>query len=184
MHIMLFGGAFDPPHNGHIQITQAILDQGIAEHVWLIPCAQHPFGKKMSAAADRLAMLHEVGSLTINTYETDRTDTSYTIETIEHFAKNQPNDTFSWLIGSDQLPAFTRWHRWQDLVTKFRVYVYPRQNFPFEQMQAGMIALKKLPLITVSSTMIRTLVSEGKPISHLVPSTVDQYIQTHNLYVK
>jgi nicotinate-nucleotide adenylyltransferase len=182
MHIMLFGGAFDPVHNGHLEIAQEIVEQKIADVIWFIPCAQHPFGKKMTAKEDRLAMLQLVEGVTINTFEIDQPTTSYTIETIEHFAKLQPTNTFSWLIGSDQLPSFTRWHRWQELVNDFTVFVYPRQDFPFDQLQAGMVALKQLPLVTISSTMIRDFVREHKSIEQFVPGAVGQYISTNHLY--
>lgn len=182
MHIMLFGGAFDPPHNGHLQIAQAILDQRLADELWFVPCAAHPFGKKMSPAADRLAMVRRATEIPICTFEVERPATSYTIDTIEHFAELQPHDHFSWLIGSDQLPSFTRWQRWQDLVSHFTVFVYPRQDFPFEQLQVGMIVLKQLPLITISSTIIRELASKSASIDHLVPVGVAEYITAHNLY--
>ena len=182
MHIMLFGGAFDPPHNGHLDISHAIVEQKIADEIWFIPCATHPFGKKMSPVADRLALLRLADHVTINTHEIDSVQTSYTFDTIEHFATTQPQHRFSWLIGSDQLPSFTRWHRWEDLIENYSVYVYPRQDFPFDQLQAGMITLKQLPRITISSTMIRALVQKNAPIDHLVSPAVASYIQEHHLY--
>lgn len=182
MHIMLFGGAFDPPHNGHLQIAQAILDQQLADALWFVPCAAHPFGKKMSPSANRLEMLRRATELPISTFEVEKSATSYTIDTIEYFAKRQPNDHFSWLIGSDQLPSFTRWQRWQDLIKNFTVFVYPRQDFPFDQLQAEMVALKQLPLVTISSTLIRELASNNARIDQLVPASVAEYITRHRLY--
>lgn len=184
MHIMLFGGAFDPPHNGHLHVAQSIIDQHIADEIWFIPCAQHPFGKKMSPVSERVAMLRQADSLMINTYELEQTTISFTIETITHFATTMPEHSFSWLIGSDQLPSFTRWHRWEDLLKTYSVFVYPRQAFPFDGLQPGMIALKQLPLITISSTMVRQLVQEKKPFAQLVPPGVARYIIENNLYVK
>lgn len=182
MHIMLFGGAFDPVHNGHLEIAREIVAQKIADAIWFIPCAQHPFGKEMTTKEDRLAMLQLVDGLTIDTFEIDQPTTSYTIETIEHFAKLQPTTTFSWLIGSDQLPSFTRWLRWEELVKNFTVFVYPRQDCPFDELQTGMVPLKQLPLVTISSTMIRDFVRNHKSIEQFVPVATAQYIFTKHLY--
>lgn len=180
---MLFGGAFDPPHNGHLLIAQKITEEKIADQVWFIPCATHPFGKKMTPADDRLAMLRLAGTLTINTHELDSPTISYTVDTIEYFAKSLPDDTFSWLIGSDQLPTFTKWHRWQALIHNFTIYVYPRQGYSFDQVQKEMVALTHLPTIALSSTMIREQVHQKLPITDLVPPNVAQYIAMKKLYV-
>lgn len=184
MHILLFGGAFDPPHNGHLHIAAAVTSQHIADEVWFIPCAQHPFGKTMSPAADRLAMLQAADHLTISTYEIDKPTTSFTIDTIEYFAQSQPENTFSWLIGSDQLSAFSRWHRWQDLVNMWTVFVYPRQDFPFSPLEKGMVALHNVPMVTISSTQIRELVRSHQPFEHLVSPAVADYIGAKDLYAE
>ncbi len=180
---MLFGGAFDPPHNGHLAIAHAITEQKIADQIWFVPCAQHPFGKNMSTASDRLAMLRIADSLQISEYELDKKSMSYTIDTLEHFAATLPEHNFSWLIGSDQLPSFTKWHRWENLLTNFTVYVYPREGFPFVSLQNGMVALRNLPLVTISSTKVRELVKAKQPISNLVSLAVSKYIQQKALYV-
>lgn len=182
MNIILFGGAFDPIHNGHLSVAREIVEQQIASEVWFVPCATHPFGKQMSSASDRLAMLERAGKITVTTHELDNPTTSFSVDTIEFFAKTQPQHTFSWLIGSDQLPFFTRWHRWQDLVENFTVYVYPRDGSPFDQLQMGMVALTQLPVVAISSSMIRERVLQQQPIDDLVPSAVAQYILEKKLY--
>lgn len=182
MHIMLFGGAFDPPHNGHLQIVRTILEQQLADDVLFVPCAQHPFGKQMSPAADRLEMLRRADAGAISTFEIEKTTTSFTIDTLEHFFQAQPEDSYSWLIGSDQLPTFNRWHRWEDILALTEVYVYPRENYPFSNLYPGMVALQSLPVISISSTLVRNLISSNQPISHLVPKAVAQYIYEKKLY--
>jgi len=190
MHILLFGGAFDPVHNAHLDIARAVLADKIADQVWLVPCAQHPFGKAMSSARDRLQMLEVAVSevsdarISVNTYELDQPEINFTFDTISHFAATEPEHTFSWLIGSDQLPSFTRWKNWQQLIVNFTVYVYPRQDFDFEQLQDAMIALKQLPLVTLSSTFIRESVKNGKDIGSFVPKPVADYIEEQSLYAK
>lgn len=182
MHIMLFGGAFDPPHLGHLQVAEAVVSHGQADEVRFVPCAQHPFGKTMTPAADRVAMLKLAGPLKLELFEIEQPTTNYSVDTLHHFASTQPEHRFSWLIGSDQLANFTRWHRWQELLEQYRIYVYPRQDFPFDPMLPGMVPLTNLAPIAISSTAIRTLVAQGEPIDHLVPPAVADYITRHHLY--
>lgn len=183
MHIMLFGGAFDPPHNGHLEIATGVVVKKIADEVWFVPCATHPFGKKMSPVQDRIAMLESVGTLKIETYEAEQKATSFTVETVKHYSQTMPQHSFSWLIGSDQLPGFTRWERWEELLALCKVYVYPRKDHPFDALQPNMMPLRELPEITISSTKIRALVASGEPFEHLVPEAVASYIREKNCYV-
>ena len=190
MHILLFGGSFDPVHNAHLEIARAVVSHSIADQVWLVPCSHHPFGKAMSSARDRQNMLElailELNDtrILVNSYELDQSKVSFTFETISQFAATRPEHTFSWLIGSDQLPSFSRWKNWQQLIKNYTVYVYPRQDFDFEQLQDGMIALKQLPLVTLSSTFIRESIQNNKNIGSYIPKPVADYIEEHSLYVK
>jgi len=181
---MLFGGAFDPPHIGHKKIASSVLKEGLADELWFIPAKDHPFSKIMSPAADRIAMLQSImqPGTKICTYEIEKQGKSYSIETLEHFSKTQPEHEFSWIIGSDQLQSFHKWHRFQDMLSSFRVYVYPRSGYPFEPLYKQMIPLKNMQPIDVSSTEVREKVHRHAPINTCVLPAVSEYIQQHGLY--
>ncbi|MBD3279610.1 MAG: adenylyltransferase/cytidyltransferase family protein, partial [Candidatus Pacebacteria bacterium] len=110
MQVVLLGAAFDPAHLGHLQMTKAVLAQQLADQVWLVPTNQHPFGKTLSSAQHRLAMLKLLiadpvvkDQVKIITYELDQDQPSYSLATLQALAQQYPQHQFSWLIGADNL---------------------------------------------------------------------------------
>ncbi len=184
MHIMLFGGSFDPPHNGHNQIAHEVLAKKIANQVWFIPCYSHPFSKSLSPSLHRVQMISFLtnGSIFVDDYEVQKEGTSYSFDTLTYFKTNKPEHTFSWLIGSDQLVSFHKWKNYKELLGSTKVYVYPREGFPFDPLYENMIPLIDFPLITISSTMVRERVKNGKDFSGLVPKEVEEYIFENEMY--
>ncbi|NCN45232.1 MAG: nicotinate (nicotinamide) nucleotide adenylyltransferase [Candidatus Pacebacteria bacterium CG10_big_fil_rev_8_21_14_0_10_36_11] len=193
MQIMLFGGAFDPPHLGHQYITKNILDQNIADQVWYVPAKNHPFAKNMSPAKDRLAMLQflvaQDSRTRIETYELDKEGVSYSYQTLKALSAKYPEHEFSWLIGSDNLAKF---HLWGDgnggdyriMLGKYKFYVYPRKNFSFSPLYDNMFPLKNMQEIEISSTLIRNQCLNDSTIDKLVDPAVVEYIKNNQLYQK
>lgn len=184
MKIILFGGAFDPPHLGHILAAKTVLEKGLADEVWFTPCYQHPFDKNMSAAADRLAMLQliKLPNTRICRYEIDHHKMSYSFDTLTHFAKAQSNDTFSWMIGSDNLPSFNAWHNYQQLLAKFEVIVYPREGFPMLVSHKQMTFIHDAKEMSTSSTEIRQKLATHQKVDDLTTPEIARYIEQHSLY--
>lgn len=189
MKVILFGGAFDPPHVGHLSVVQNVLAQHVADEVWYVPVRQHSFQKVMSAPADRLAMLQLLltPGCRIETYELETTGVNYTFNTLDALSAKYPEHQFSWLIGSDNLASFHKWgdaygRDFRQLLATYPFYVYPRAGSPFEPLYAGMTPLKGMPVVTVSSTEVRKAIATGQPIDDLVPTAIVQYIQKHSLY--
>jgi len=184
MHIMLFGGSFDPPHNGHSQIAHAIIENKIADQIWFIPCYSHPFSKSLSASHHRLNMVSFLTNshILVNNYEIEKEGMSFSFDTLSYFQKTQPQHRFSWLMGSDQLVSFHKWKNYKELLGSIKVYVYPREGFPFDPLYENMVPLNDFPLITISSTIVREKVKCEGDISGLVPEKVEEYISEHNLY--
>lgn len=194
MKIALFGGSFDPPHRGHLQVGITLLEQKVAEQVWYVPVKQHPFGKQLSADQDRAAMVEAmitspwaersgVGDrLIASDHELRKTQPSYSLLTLTELSAAHPDDAFCWVIGSDNIAAFSQWYRYQELLDRFTVYVYPRSQYPMAGLLPGMEPLEAEE-VTVSSTQIRQLVADRQPITDLVEPAVEQYIKDHHLYV-
>jgi len=182
---MLFGGSFDPPHLGHWEIAHNIIDRKIADQLWFIPCYSHPFAKNLSNSKHRLNMINLFTNhaILVNDHEIKKGGTSFSFDTLKHFQTIQLQNTFSWLIGSDQLASFHKWKNYQKLLKMAKVYVYPRQNYPFEPLYPNMIVLQNFPLITISSTQIRKAIKQGEAFNHLVPKMVEEYIQREKLYL-
>jgi nicotinate-nucleotide adenylyltransferase len=192
MQIALFGGSFDPPHIGHQTVTTQLLQRKIADKVWFVPVQNHPFRKAMSSVQDRLTMLElaiadlpaEVADKTkIEQYEIDRPEVSYSLTTLEALSAKYPQHTFSWVIGSDNLGSFDQWYKFTELLSKFGVFVYPRQGFIPTPLHEGMVFLKDFPKIAVSASEIRQAVHKGESITGKVAPEVEKYIMVHSLYV-
>lgn len=199
MRITLFGAAFDPPHLGHQQIAVSLLTEKISDAVWLVPVKQHPFGKKLTPATDRLAMTEllarsirevivredraEVESIVrVETFELDEPGVSYSFKTLSTLAGRYPEHQFSFVIGSDNLATFHKWDQYEALLAQFPVFVYPRHDFAFKPMYSGMTPMKNMEEVRISSTQIRKRQKFNQSIAEMVPSSILEYITKRNLY--
>lgn len=193
MQIALFGASFDPPHNAHRKIIEEVLRQKLADQVWLVPVKSHPFAKVLSPENDRLQMvelfcaaLKMPEQVLVNTFELQQDAPSYSYDTLIAFSALHPEHTFSWIIGSDNLANFSRWHRADELLKQFTVYVYPRAGFSHDQLLPGMKLIANVPEMDLSSTFVREQVAAGKgeisTIAALVEPEVAQYIKRNGIY--
>jgi nicotinate-nucleotide adenylyltransferase len=193
--ILLFGGAFDPPHVGHTTVAQEVLQSGYADQVDLVPVGQHPFDKSMAAAEHRLHMTELAFSslmaeyperIKVNTFELDSSEVSYSYHTALASAKQNPGKKIGFLIGSDNLLLFNKWKLGAELLELASIFVYPRPGFTKEMLseyiQPNMFWLDEVSLVACSSTQIRELIRTNKPVpTHLLEPTVLEYIQEHLL---
>jgi nicotinate-nucleotide adenylyltransferase len=200
--IGVFGGAFDPPHCAHLALARAAIKQLQLDELKIIPTgfAWHK-DRPLSAAEHRLEMTQlafsGVDRVSIDEREIKRGGHSYTIDTLEALQAEDPDSSFFLLIGGDQLAAFTRWHRWQDILLRATVCVAERPlqaSAPADTL-AQTPALRQcihlqLPAMTVSATAIRQLMAThtgskntSQPdLAGLVPDAVARYISLHGLY--
>jgi nicotinate-nucleotide adenylyltransferase len=185
MKIALFGGAFDPPHLGHQQITALLLKENIVDEVWYVPVRQHPFSKQLQTTDEhRLAMLRLIqqpGTRT-ETYELENDEVSLSYITLRTLSNRHPEHTFSWVIGSDNLKDFHKWDFYTQMLQEFTFYVYPRAGYAFEPLYEGMVSLREMPEVAVSSTEVRAHIKAGQSIDSLVDARVAAYIAEHQLY--
>lgn len=188
MHVALFGGGFDPPHIGHQYISKVLLERQIADQVWFVPVKHHAFGKQVSADSHRVKMLELLipaasTTLRVETYELEKEGISYTYETLIHLSQRYPENRFSFVIGSDNLPTFDKWLDIHPLLLNFPFYVYPRQGFPMAPLYQGMVPIENVPEVAVSSTQIRDKILKQESVSGLVDPRVERYIKENGLYL-
>jgi nicotinate-nucleotide adenylyltransferase len=188
MHVALFGGGFDPPHIGHQFIAKILLDRQIADQVWYVPVKHHAFGKQVSADQHRLEMLKlilPVGDerIRIETYELEKVGISYTYETLTHLSQQYPENSFSFVIGSDNLPTFDKWLEIHPKLLNFPFYVYPRKGYEMAPLYQGMIPIENVPEVAVSSTEVRTKIKNQESVTGLVDPQVERYIKEKGLYL-
>lgn len=185
MKVGIFGGVFNPPHIGHIQIAQQVLDFTDIEEIWFLPnYGQHPPKPNVALAADRLAMTQmiKLGRTRVSTIEIDNKLSGSTMTLLPFLPKEHE---YTFIMGADWLPSFQQWDRWQELLKQLPFLVFPRNGYTNEPLYSGMTLLKHENLMTsnISSTKIRERVRQGLPIDHFVPEGVAEYIKEHHLYI-
>lgn len=185
MRIAVFGGAFDPPHYGHLSVAQAVLDKAHADEVWFLPVHSHPFDKRLSQPNTRVEMVQLIlqDKMKLCTLELETTEKSYTFVTLQKLAKMHPEHTFCFVIGSDNVAQFPKWFHARELLTQFVVLVYPREGSESIMLLPGMKPLTNGATVKISSTAIREAVGAGRSLKGLVPPAVDEYIHTTGLYI-
>ena len=136
MRIGLLGGAFNPPHLGHLKLAELALQHLELDELRFVPTAVSPH-KPSTAGADsnsRLNMLRAAlkglaGPVSIELAELDRGGTSYCAETLETLAGREPEGEWILVLGSDQLPGLPNWHRFARVMELASVAVAARPGF-------------------------------------------------------
>jgi len=183
MRIALFGGAFNPPHLGHILVAQQVLDFGGVDELWFVPTFQGSFDKPVASVEDRLAMvkLIDLPKTKVCTLEIDHQLDGHTINLLPLLPKD---NSYVFIIGSDNLPSFHLWGNWQDLVKQIPFIVFPRLGFASEPLYENMTVLnhEHLILSNISSTKIRARIKEGLSLTNLIPSKIEEHLANNKLY--
>ena len=192
--IGIFGGAFDPPHWGHVALAQAALAQLQLDVLYIIPTGQawHK-ARTLTPAHHRVAMARlafaDIAQAVVDTREVERPGPSYTADTLQAIQTENPSAQLYLIIGWDQALALTTWQRWQDIVQLAIICVAPRSDVSAFQGQndttlAHIPAIRHLqmPLMPLSATQIRHEIALKHPINALVSESVVRYIDHHHLY--
>lgn len=180
--IGIFGGSFNPVHNGHIELAKALVRTGIVDSVWLTlsplnPLKAHP--EELVSDSARLDMLRlateGVPGLNVCDIELSLPRPSYTINTLRTLSEKYPDTKFRLIIGSDNMLIFDRWKDHEEIMRRFTPIVYPRPGYPYEDTV-------DLPVYDISSTFIRQQIRSGGTVDTLLPPEVINYIRRHGLY--
>ena len=184
----LFGGTFNPLHNGHLAIAQSVLEQGLADEVWILITPCNPWKKDQALLDDRLRYdmvaqaVKEMDGVRASDYEFKLDKPSYTANTLRRISANYPDREFILTIGADNWVKFHNWRESDFILNNYPIIVYPRQGYPIETL-SGNVTLLNCPLMDISSTQIRQMVHNGTPINELVPASVTRTIKEKGLYL-
>lgn len=190
MNIGLFGGSFNPIHNGHVRLAKSLLQEAALDEVWFLVSPQNPFKQDQQLLDDdkrlqlvRLA-LKEEPQLIASDFEFHLPKPSYTWNTLQALEQEYPERKFTLLIGGDNWEAFDKWYRYEDILKRYPIIVYPREGskVPDVKFQDSEIQIVETPLINISSTQIRKRLQEGKSVRGLVNTEVAMVIEQEHLY--
>lgn len=195
----VFGGAFNPIHNGHIALAESFLKQLELDRILFIPTADppHKTGRFLASKEDRLRMLQlavrACPKFEISDIEFQREGKSYTYDTLCRLKEDHPGDELYLIIGADQFLTFNRWYRYRDILDMARLCTAARENTEERQrikdFAKGLDGLNEKnyylsegSVIKVSSSEIRQKIKARKDVSSLIPQPVYKYILEKRLY--
>lgn len=189
MSIALYFGSFNPIHIGHLIIAQSILLEPEIDKVWFVVSPQNPFKNSASLLSEKsryyLTQLatEDNPDFYVSNVEFSLPKPSYTIDTLNYLREKYPDKVFSLLMGGDNLVNFSKWKNYEKILDNYKIYVYKRgeqSNTP--DFDSQNIHSLDVPLLGLSSTMIRNRIKEKKPIQYLVPDKVREEIEKGRLY--
>lgn len=182
--IGILGGTFDPPHIGHLIIAEEARVALKLEEVWFIPTSAPPHKEASTDAEARVEMtklaIEDNPYFKVNTIEIERSGKSYTIDTIEILKEENPDAEFYFIIGADMVEYLPHWERIDELVNLIRFVGVKRSGF--ELISEYDILKVDIPLIEISSTMLRSRLREKRSVKYIVPDAVYSYIKGERLY--
>lgn len=195
--IAVFGGTFDPPHIGHVNLLKMVLRRLQLDGAVILPAAVPPHkpGQKQAPYADRLAMTKiafaSMDNILVSDLEAQRTGPSYTVDTLDTICHSHPDWHLYFVTGGDAYENFTTWHRWQEILDLACLVITNRPGYELccnpslEEAAAlskeGMLVLQ-IPPISVSSTEIRRALFDYSLAENLIDPLVLAYIEKHCLY--
>lgn len=197
--IGLFGGSFNPIHNGHLHLAESVKEALSLDSVILMPSgeAPHKSSAAYAPAEDRLEMCRLAAEkypwMTVSDDEIRKKGKSYTVETLRKLAALHPDTEWTLMIGSDMLLTFDTWKEWQEILRLARICAVSRENgdLPALRQKADMlgsacpaaeIIVLSVRAFPVSSTQIRRNVKKIQENACVLPENVVQYILEKELY--
>ena len=193
MRIGLFFGTFNPILVGHLIIANHMAQHPAIDQVWLVVTPHNPHKEKSSLLADHLRLdmvrdaIYDSPHLKASDIEFHLSKPNYTISTLTHLQEKYPKDEFSLLMGADNLRSFHKWYNWEQILSKHRLYVYPRIADGSKDQNETLAFIKHqhiefvadVPILGISSRL-----AEGKDCSYLLTEPVLKYITDRHLYQK
>ncbi len=174
MRIAIYGGSFNPVHNGHVKLAKAALDRLNLDKVLFVPAYRNPLREtEMLPAALRVKLLKAAvrgdRRFEVSAVEVQRKGLSFTVDTLRYFkSKSAPGTVLYFLSGADQPSELKRWKSWNEIPKLCRFVVMSRPGHPVKGLPDGVIHVP-FDALDVSSTDIRGRLKARKPVGDLMP---------------
>ncbi|MGH1372588.1 MAG: nicotinate-nucleotide adenylyltransferase [Cellvibrionaceae bacterium] len=204
----LFGGTFDPVHNGHLRMALELKQRLQLDDMRLLPCHQPPHRDKPSRSSEARATMVELAvadcdALSCDKRELERDKPSYTIDTLIALRQALGDEiSLCWCVGMDSLVNLDSWHRWQELLRFAHLVVTARPGWQLPEQgavaqwlaqhrssaaqlsksSAGSVVICEMSQLDISATGLRQMMAEGHSAQFLMPEVVWRYIQENDLY--
>ncbi len=193
--IAVFGGTFNPVHNGHINLLKSIDEKFCFDEILLIPSFLPPHKEAVDLASGKARMkmlsfaFEDMEKAGICDIELTKKGKSYTIDTVKKLKQIFPQDALYFVVGSDMLLTFDKWKNWREILKYTNILASSRNEGETEalikkaeELDKSRITVVETDPFAVSSTEVRDMIKRGKDVSHLVPEKVLRYINQEGLY--
>lgn len=187
MRVGLFGGSFDPIHNGHLILADAAIWTLSLDRLVLVPTALPPHkpDRPVASIGDRVDMVRSAtkGDARIHLADWESEGAiAYTVDTLRRLRRDAGAEAELFLVvGADSLRDFPTWRDPEVIRSLATLAVYarpgvspPADEVPYRRLQG--------PLVEISSTDVRSRVAAGRSVRGFVPESVDALIRERGLY--
>ena len=193
MKIGIFGGGFNPIHNGHLRLAEWIVNAGYVDGVWLMVSPHNPLKNQAGLLPEdvryelaSLACANVEGVEACN-YEFQLARPTYTWRTIEALREAYPQHEFALIIGGDNWLVFEKWAHYDTLLKTTEILVYPRDTttedaMPHLSARAKSVqVMQGAPLFPFSSTEVRERLRKGESVKDMIPQAVLERLNELNV---
>ena len=183
MKIAVYSGSFNPLHIGHQAIMEYLTESMGFDMVYLIVSPKNPIkltvsaetGRERYEAAVAAVERHPELKLKVDDIELDMPAPQYTIKTLDALAEREPDNTFTFVLGADNLADIRRWRDYGRILADYGVVVYPRKGFDMKQIKETLMQecigmqgkqyriclMEDAPIVDISSTELRAAFAAG-----------------------
>ena len=206
MRILLYGGTFDPPHNGHLNNLRAAAHRVQPDRIVVMPAGVPPHKHASATPGElRVEMCRcfealtqgddpAAKELTVSSWEVEQAAAgkrNYTVATLEMLARQFPEAQLYLAVGSDMLLTFDEWHRWEDILHLAHLVVVSRNIGDDPALHAkarqldpsgGRILFAPVEALPMASSAIRKRLASGEPCEAELPELVRAVIAREGLY--
>ena len=190
MNIGLYFGAFNPIHDGHLQVANYAVNNSDLDKVWLVltPQSPHKIDSTLIDFNHRYKMLEIVckkhKNILPSDIEKNLPKPSYSISTLNYLKKENDINNYSLIIGDDNIKKLTTWEQYSEIIKNHKIYVYPRNNYKKKsKLTHENICYLNAPIINVSASNIRKNILNKKTDNLKIDSKVLSYLINNNIKI-
>ena len=190
MNIGLYFGAFNPIHDGHLQVAIYAVNNSDLDKVWFVltPQSPHKIDSTLIDFNHRYKMLEIVckkhKNILPSDIEKNLPKPSYSISTLNYLKKENDINNYSLIIGDDNIKKLTTWKQYSEIIKNHKIYVYPRNNCKEKsKLTHENIYYLNAPIINVSASNIRRNILNKKTDNLKIDSKVLSYLINNNIKI-
>ena len=187
MKVAVYSGSFTPLHIGHLAIMKYMVEEASYDMVYLIVSPKNPLKEGISSdsgmdrykAAVEAVKRHfcdtegQTGKVLVNDIELTMPEPHYTIRTLDALKEREPENSFTFIMGADNLADIRRWKDYGRILREYGAAVYPREGIDLDAVEADLlkedkefkITVVNAPMVDISSSEIREGLAAGKDMS-------------------